>query len=96
MSPPCPGSCPPGEVLISGKVIDDVKNQPGIFVRFLGRFKLKNVSRSIEVFAVDAGERSDAIAAPDPGPAHELAGCVRIAAQLTAASLGSARPCGSR
>ena len=46
------GLCPPGEVVISGKVFDDVKNQPGMFVRSLGRFDLKNVSRRMEVFTV--------------------------------------------
>ena len=59
--------CPPGEVLISGKVVDDVKNQAGMFVRSLGRFELKNVSRSIEIFTVDAKESSEAISGPDPG-----------------------------
>ncbi len=34
------GMCPAGEVLISGKVFDDVKNQPGMFTRSLGRVDL--------------------------------------------------------
>ena len=46
------GMCPPGEVFISGKVFDDVKNQPGMFTRSLGRVDLKNVSRRMAVFAV--------------------------------------------
>ena len=47
--------CPPGEVFISGKVFDDVKNQPGMFIESLGRFDLKNVSTRVAVFKV-AGE----------------------------------------
>jgi TolB-like protein/Flp pilus assembly protein TadD len=46
------GMCPPGEVLISGKVFDDVKNQTGMFTRSLGRVDLKNVSRRMAVFTV--------------------------------------------
>ena len=46
------GMCPPGEVFISGKVFDDVKNQPGMFTRSLGRVDLKNVGRRMAVFAV--------------------------------------------
>ncbi len=57
------GMCPPGEVLISGKVFDDVKNQPGMFTRSLGRVDLKNVSRRITVFAV-TGE--DGPPSPEP------------------------------
>jgi TolB-like protein/Flp pilus assembly protein TadD len=44
--------CPPSEVFISGKVFDDVKNQPGLCTRSLGRVDLKNVSRPMAVFAV--------------------------------------------
>jgi len=58
------GMCPPGEVLISGKVFDDVKNQPGMFTRSLGRVDLKNVSRRMAVFVV-TGE--------DGPPSPELA-----------------------
>ena len=46
------GLCPPGEVAISGKVFDDVKNQPGMSIHSLGRFDLKNVSRRMAVFSV--------------------------------------------
>ena len=46
------GICPPGEVFISGKVFDDVKNQPGMSIRSLGRVDLKNISRRMAVFAV--------------------------------------------
>ena len=46
------GMCTPGEVLISGKIFDDIKNQPRMFTRSLGRVDLKNVSRRVAVFAV--------------------------------------------
>ena len=42
----------PGSVLISGKVHDDVKNQPAFETRSLGTFELKNVRRPVEVYAV--------------------------------------------
>jgi class 3 adenylate cyclase len=60
--------CPPGEVLISGKVLDDVKNQPQMFTHSLGRVELKNVSRRVAVFSVT--EQDDA---PSP-PRGELTG----------------------
>jgi serine/threonine-protein kinase len=41
-----------GSVLISGKVQDDIKNQPTISTVPLGRFEMKNVSRPVEVYAV--------------------------------------------
>ena len=42
----------PGSVLISEKVYDEVKNQPGIRTRGLGSFNLKNVKRPIRVYAI--------------------------------------------
>ena len=46
------GLASPGSILISDKVYDEVKNQPGIEVESLGKFQLKNVKRQVEVFAV--------------------------------------------
>lgn len=43
----------PGSVLISGKVQDEVKNQPGIATRDLGMTRLKNVMRPVRVWAVE-------------------------------------------
>jgi TolB-like protein/Tfp pilus assembly protein PilF len=43
---------PPGGVLISGKVYDEVKNQPEVVTRPLGRVHLKNVQRPVQLFAV--------------------------------------------
>jgi TolB-like protein/predicted Zn-dependent protease len=42
----------PGSVLISGKVYDEVKNQPEISTRALGSFDLKNVKHPMRVYAV--------------------------------------------
>ena len=42
----------PGSVLVSDKVFDEIKNQAGIQTTSLGRFKLKNVQREVEVFAI--------------------------------------------
>jgi TolB-like protein/Tfp pilus assembly protein PilF len=41
-----------GGVLISGKVFDEVKNQPDISAKTLGQFSLKNVKRPMAVFAI--------------------------------------------
>jgi len=41
-----------GSVLISGKVYDDIKNQPSIRTVPLGTFDLKNVERPVEVHAI--------------------------------------------
>jgi adenylate cyclase len=42
----------PGSVLISGKVFDEIKNQPGIHTRALGSFNLKNIKYAMRVYAV--------------------------------------------
>ena len=39
----------PGGVLISGKVNDDIKNQPDIFRKSLGRFEFKNIKEPVAV-----------------------------------------------
>ena len=44
----------PGGICVSERVFDDIKNQPGIETESLGRKKLKNVERPIEVFALVA------------------------------------------
>ncbi|MCH7566040.1 MAG: tetratricopeptide repeat protein, partial [Gemmatimonadetes bacterium] len=51
------GLCPPGEVLVSERVYDDLKNQSGMFVRSLGHFELKNVTRPLEIFFVANEDR---------------------------------------
>jgi len=52
----------PGSVLISEKVFDDVKNQPGILTRSLGSFALKNVKKPMEAWAL----ANEGLAVPDP------------------------------
>lgn len=42
----------PGSVLISYKVYDDIKNQPGLPVTSLGNYELKNIKDPIEIFAL--------------------------------------------
>ncbi|HET6996410.1 MAG TPA: adenylate/guanylate cyclase domain-containing protein, partial [Chitinophagaceae bacterium] len=42
----------PGSVFISGKVADEIKNQPGIEIVALGKFEFKNVHGPVEIFAV--------------------------------------------
>ena len=51
----------PGSILISGKVYDDIKNQKDIQAISLGKYQLKNVKESVEVFAV----RNPGIIVPD-------------------------------
>lgn len=52
-----------GAVLLSDKVHDEIRNHPELSVRSMGAFKFKNVTRPIEVYAID----SDAVIMPDPG-----------------------------
>lgn len=64
------GLATPGAILVSGKVHDELKNQPDIETRSLGRFRFKNVRSPMEVHAVvGAG-----LSSPDEaalGPARE-------------------------
>ncbi|MCZ6775814.1 MAG: adenylate/guanylate cyclase domain-containing protein, partial [Ignavibacteria bacterium] len=43
---------PPGGICVSERVFDDIKNQPGMEAKSLGRVELKNVRRPIEIFAL--------------------------------------------
>jgi TolB-like protein/Tfp pilus assembly protein PilF len=43
----------PGAVLISGKIFDEIKNQPELPAVSLGEFELKNVKRPVQIFAVE-------------------------------------------
>ena len=42
----------PGGILISEKVFDEIKNHPALPAKSLGEFRLKNVKRPIEIFAL--------------------------------------------
>ncbi len=57
----------PGGVMLSDSVYDQIKNRPDVGVVSLGRFRLKNVGRPFELYAVSA----DGIVVPD---ARTLAG----------------------
>ena len=48
------GLCAPGGVLISGKVFDEVKNQPSLTVEPIGELALKHVDEPIEVYGIVA------------------------------------------
>ncbi len=52
----------PGGVMLSDTAYDHLRNRTDVAVVSLGRFKLKNVGRPLELFAVSA----DGIVAPDP------------------------------
>jgi TolB-like protein/Flp pilus assembly protein TadD len=52
----------PGSVLVSAKVHDEIRNQPHLSAVSLGEFRLKNVQRPVEVFAMSA----EGIVVPDP------------------------------
>jgi TolB-like protein/class 3 adenylate cyclase/Tfp pilus assembly protein PilF len=43
----------PGSVLLSDKVMDEIRNQPDIKAHSLGTFKFKNVEKEVEVFALE-------------------------------------------
>ena len=51
----------PGGILVSGRVFDDIKNQPDIVTVPLGEFELKNVRRPTSVYAV----ANEGLAVPD-------------------------------
>jgi len=57
------GMALPGSVLISGKLADEIKNQPMFQSRSLGFFSLKNVKYDVEIFAVT----SHGLIVPDVG-----------------------------
>lgn len=42
----------PGGICISGRVYDDIRNQPDINTLFIGEKKLKNVDRPMQVYAI--------------------------------------------
>jgi len=42
----------PGSIVISGKVSDEIQNQPDIGISSLGKFSLKNVNEPLELFAI--------------------------------------------
>ena len=42
----------PGAILVSDRVVDDVRNQPDIQTQSIGIFELKNVNNPMEIFAI--------------------------------------------
>jgi predicted ATPase/class 3 adenylate cyclase len=53
----------PGGIMLSDTAYDQIKNRSDVDVVPLGRFKLKNVGRPFELYAVSA----DGVVVPDPG-----------------------------
>ena len=43
----------PGSVIVSDRIRDELANHPALVYRSIGRFKLKNVFRDIELFAIE-------------------------------------------
>ena len=54
----------PGSIVISRKVVDELKNQPDINTLRLGQYLLKNVNERVEVFAISG----HGLIVPAPGP----------------------------
>jgi adenylate cyclase len=48
---------PPGGICVSANVFDEIRNKPGTSFKDLGRRRLKNVTRSIRVYQLVAGDR---------------------------------------
>ncbi len=44
----------PGSVLISGKIYDEIANHPELKASFMGAFKLKNVKKLVDIYAVSS------------------------------------------
>ena len=55
--------CVPGGIFISGKVYDDIKNVSAIEAQSIGMFKLKNIFKEVEIFAIT----NDGVTAPPLG-----------------------------
>jgi two-component system LytT family response regulator len=58
----------PGGICVSGKVYDEIKNQPELESKSLGLCELKNVKRPIEVFALTG----EGLTVPDQRPAGKI------------------------
>jgi TolB-like protein/class 3 adenylate cyclase/Tfp pilus assembly protein PilF len=56
----------PGSILVTAAIRDAVRNSEGLSMRSLGRPSLKNISQSIEIFAIDEKESGGARVAEPP------------------------------
>jgi adenylate cyclase len=52
---------PPGGICVSEHVYDEIRNKPGMPAKDLGRKRLKNVSRPIRVYALQASATAEAV-----------------------------------
>lgn len=73
----------PGAVLFSAKVYDEIKNQRDIDAKSIGKFHLKNVKESVEVFAAS----NEGLVIPLPSQIHG-----KTEERLTFSSLIKQRP----
>ncbi len=62
------GLATPEGICVSGKVYDEIKNQPGLESKSLGQCELKNVKRPIEIFALTG----EGLTVPDQRPAGKI------------------------
>src|SRR5680860_299906 len=58
-----------GSILLSGKLNDELKNQPHISTLHLGSFELKNIAKPVEILAV----ATEGISVPEPSAPKEVA-----------------------
>jgi len=57
---------PAGGICLSGSVYDEIRNKPGLKAKDLGEQTLKNVSRPIRVYVLEATGSTSAITTPRP------------------------------
>ena len=81
-----------GGVMLSDSAYDQIKNRSDVGVVRLGRFRLKNVGRPFELFAVSA----DGIVVPDARGARGQGRAIRQPAEQPARPGGAARRSGRR
>ena len=69
-----------GGVMLSDSAYDQIKNRSDVGVVPLGRFRLKNVGRPFELYAVSA----EGVVVPDPGGARRQGRALRQSAEQPA------------
>lgn len=77
------GLSAPGGVMVSGKVYDEIKNQPSISAVSIGAVRLKNVGHPVTVFAIS----NEGLSVPTLEEVSEKAGSEVVALATTDADL---------
>ena len=75
----------PGGVCISGRVYDDIRNQPDMNAEFLGEKSLKNVDQSIKVYALKGDDLS--LPQKEIKAEHKIQGNKKMQGWLAASAL---------